>query len=425
MRLRLAVLASLLTVLVAVVGPGGASAAPRHNHGLTINAVPRHIIAGEGVLIYGRLQGGDSAHQLIRLYHRIAPRSFYSLVGTTHTDAQGYFEFVRAEGVVDTNRAWFVRGPDRTHSRTVYERVDSLVSLAAGDTSPSTLQRVMFTGHVFPNHRFQRVLLQEQVGSDDWRTIKTGFTGGGSNFFISYRWRTPGNHVVRAVFRGDRRNTRGSSDVVELTIQQKQITGFTITSSQQRIVYGSSAKIAGVLDQPGATTPDGGIPVTLMARLPGQSRWQAVTDTKTATDGSYSFQVTPGANTFYRVQVTLSAHRHTAVLFEGVRDQLSASASATTGTSGSTVSFTGTVLPGHSGDVVYLQRLGKDGDWHTVAPAPTNGSGAYSIPWTLGDPGTDTFRTRVLASRLNLGAWSSPTAITITAPPAQSLTPAS
>ena len=57
MRLRLAVLASLLAALPAAVAPAVASAAPKHNHDLTIRAVPSHIMAGEPVLIYGHLAG--------------------------------------------------------------------------------------------------------------------------------------------------------------------------------------------------------------------------------------------------------------------------------------------------------------------------------------------------------------------------------
>ena len=56
MRPRLVALASLLAAVVAVVAPAVTNAAPRHNHGLTINATPNPILAGEGVLIYGRLE---------------------------------------------------------------------------------------------------------------------------------------------------------------------------------------------------------------------------------------------------------------------------------------------------------------------------------------------------------------------------------
>ena len=55
MRLRFTVLASIVTALMALAIPGVGNAAPKHNRGLTINATPNPILAGEGVLIYGQL----------------------------------------------------------------------------------------------------------------------------------------------------------------------------------------------------------------------------------------------------------------------------------------------------------------------------------------------------------------------------------
>lgn len=427
MRLRSTALASLLTALVTFAVPSAVNAAPRHNRGLTINAVPHHIMAGEGVLIYGQLKGPNPAHQAIRLFHHINPFPGYALVGTTVTDANGFYQFTRQEGVVDTNRSWFVRGPDKSHSRTVFERVDALVSLGTTNTTFDTLHPVVFFGRVFPNHPFERVLLEQRVSGDDWRVLTSGFTGGGSNFRIVYRFKVPGSRDLRAVFVGDSRNLRGFSDPLTVDVQQAQIAGFTITSYAPVIDYGHSAVISGVLDAAGTTTAASGVPVTLFARTPSQA-WQGVANGTTGPDGRYSFPaVSPQSNTLYVVRVTLAPHRHSAYLFEGVRDVVSASPSATTSTVGSAITFTGQVTPSRlAGDVVYLQRLGKDGDWHTVKVALTNGAGAYSLAWTLGDVGTDTFRVRALGDRLNFGGVSAPMSIMVNpASSPQALAPAS
>jgi hypothetical protein len=189
------------------------------------------------------------------------------------------------------------------------------------------------------------------------------------------------------------------------------------------INYGTSSTIAGVLDGAGTTTPTAGVPVTLLARTAGQRAWQSVASTTTGTDGSYRFTVTPTNNTYYRVRMTMSPVRHSATLFQGVRAAVTTVSSAATAPSGSTVTFTGNVLPtGDAGGPVYLQRLGRDGDWHTVAVAFTNAASGYSISWTLGDTGTQVFRTRVLGSRLNLGGASPRTTITVT-PPAATTNP--
>ena len=88
MRLRFAVLALLSSALVSIAVPAGALAhGPRHNHGLTIAATPNPIISGEGVLIYGQLNGSNHSGQTIYLYHRVNPAHSFTLIGTT-TDAR-------------------------------------------------------------------------------------------------------------------------------------------------------------------------------------------------------------------------------------------------------------------------------------------------------------------------------------------------
>jgi hypothetical protein len=73
MPLRLAVPASLIVALGLTIAAGVVSAAPHHNHGLTINATPNPIIAGEAVLIYGQLHGSHPGGQKIVLHHRVNP----------------------------------------------------------------------------------------------------------------------------------------------------------------------------------------------------------------------------------------------------------------------------------------------------------------------------------------------------------------
>ena len=158
-------------------------------------------------------------------------------MASTQTDRFGFYEFVNAS--VQTNRDWFVTGPGRSFSRIAHEQVAAQVTLTANPTSADTRQEVTFSGQVTPGHAFQRVLLQEQVGSsDDWRTIATGLLGPGSAYTIQHRWRTPGEHDVRVVLPADARNIRSLSDAVQVTIQQAQVTGFTINSSAPVTPYG-------------------------------------------------------------------------------------------------------------------------------------------------------------------------------------------
>jgi hypothetical protein len=425
MRLRLAVLATLVTTLAAGAVSSVATAAPRHNRGLTIDAVPNPIDAGEGVIIYGYLHTAPVGGQTIILYHHLAGSGLgYTKIGQTTTDSRGFYEFTRAEDVVMTNRSWFVReqGIHQIHSRTVFERVSALVSLTASATTAVTGQPVTFTGSVTPNHAFERVILQEQTNSGNWRDLKSGRLDAGSNYSIAYAWRFAGDHTVRVLFGSDVRNIAGTANPVTVAVQQKQVPGFTITSSDQLISYGQSVAISGVLDEPSATTtPETSTAVTLWARNAYQSQFTPVADTATGPDGSYTFPLqTPTYNTVYQVRTTLAPHRHSATLFEGVQDVLTLTPSSTTSEVGGHVTFTGTVLPDKAGHVIYLQRLGADGGWHNEEVRLVTNASTFQFGWTFGKAGTYQFRARITGDRGNVGGASAP--VTITVSPAVSTT---
>jgi hypothetical protein len=429
MRPRFTVLALLVSALALVAVPAAASAhGPRHNHGLTINATPNPTIAGQAVLIYGQLNGTDSGGQRIFLYHHVAGTPGYSLIGSTKTLSNGFYDFPRVEGVVTTNRSWFATAPKyfRVHSRTVYERVAPLVSLAQSAMTTDTGTPVQFTGNVFPNHAGERVYLQEQAasGADVWHTLKVGrLVGPGSKFTIDYRFRVPGDYVLRALFRRDNRNIAAASDTLTEDVQQKQIPDFTINSSSPIISYGGSATISGVLDLPGTTTPDPNVYVTLWGHT-YTGQWHTIgLPTMTGNDGSYSFTESPGTNTIYQVRTTFRPPkiRHTAVLFEGVQDVVSIQASSYNVMVGQKVLFNGVVSPDKAGHVIYLQALGADGHWHTVEVSVVHPNSTYQFGWTFGNPGTKEFRAKIPGGPYDLGGASMTQTINVTLPPASSL----
>lgn len=419
MRLRLAVPAALLVALVVAALPAVGSAAPKHNHGLTINATPNPIVTGDPVLIYGQLNVTNPGNRLIVLFHRVNPSKHFSPVQSTRTNALGFYEFPRADGVVTTNRNWYVLGPAGTHSRTVHERVAPELTLA-GPLTGDTNHRLIFTGHVSPNHAGERVILQAQSGlnGDDWRQIDRGRIGLGSNYSISHRFVQPGERELRVLFRGDARNIRGVSPTITVAIQQTQNRSFTINTSAQNIDEGSSVTIFGVLHAKGSsTTPLGGQTVQLWGHQARAAYAPLATTTTDPTTGAYSFTQAPIHNEVYQVRTVTAPVRRTAQLFEGVRDVVTISASPTTADVGQKVTFTGTVMPQKVGHVIDLQRLGADGDWHTVKesrlfPGSTAGSSAYSISWTLGYPGSKVFRTMVPGGDFNTSGHSPPVTVT-------------
>jgi hypothetical protein len=416
MRLRSIVLATALVAFAPAAIPGAGAAAPSHNRGLTIHAVPNSIIAGEGVLIYGRLRGPGHGDQVIRLYHRLNPFP----IGTTHTNSAGYYEFIRAEGIVTTNRSWYTRGPLFTHSRTVHERVEALVSLAASSPSVTTRHPITFSGHLTPDHTGEAVVLQAQKGSTDhWTTLKRGSIGPGSNYQIPFAFRTPGAFDVRVLFRGDRRNIRADSDPVPVTIQQTEVPDFTIFQTSEPIVStGSPDTIFGTLFEAGTTTREPNTMVSLFARVPQGGPFKEVTSTMTGSDGSYQFDKLESAiNQLYEVRTTFPPARHTAVLFEGVRDAVTISSSSPTSTVGGHITFTGSVSPDTAGHSIYLQRFGKDNNWHTVETRFVNAASTFEFGWTFWTAGAEEFRAKITGVPANVGGASPPVTIAVTLAP--------
>jgi hypothetical protein len=419
MRLRLTVLACALATGAFTAVPGIASAHPVHNRGLTIHAVPHTIIAGEAVLIYGQLKGPAHANQVITLYHRINPNPAFTVIGTTRTDARGQYEFTRPDGIVDSNRSWFVRGPGLTHSRTVHEHVAALVSLTASSTTGTTRHPLVFSGHVTPDHAGSVVVLQQQRGSsDDWRTVERTAVGTGSNYQFSHAWRVPGSYNVRVRFRRDARNTAAASDPVSVVIQQTEVPDFTINTSDPIVANGTPVTISGVLDQPGTTIPEPATGVSLFERTPGgPSPWHEVTTATTGADGSYAFaNVSSATNELYQVRTTFAPHRASAALFEGVQDVVTMQASSSTSTVGGHITFSGTVSPDKSGHVIYLERLGVDNDWHVVEVRFVTSGSTFQFGWTFGTAGTKDFRARIVGGPANVGGASPVVPVVVSLP---------
>jgi hypothetical protein len=427
MRPRFAV-PSLLAVLVAIAIPSTAVAHPVHNRGLTIGVTPNPITAGESVLIYGKLEGPTVSDQTITLYHRVNPQVGYSVVSRTTTSSTGFYEFVRADGVVMSNREWFVRGPALTHSRTIHERVQALVSLSSNVSSTDTSTPVTFTGSVSPTHIGQRVLLQVPANEDNgWRTFATGVINGQSQFTISHRFRFPNVNTVRALLPADTRNAASVSDSLTVSVQQSQVAGFSIASSSPVIPEGQTATISGILDQPGSNVVEANAAVTLFGHTPGQPN-TAIAATTTGSNGSYKFAPQmPTENTVYQVVTTAAPARSSALLYEGVADVLTLSATPTAPLIGAPVTFTGSVSPDKAGEYIYLQRQQPNGDWYDVGVHVIPVGGSYSFTRVFGAAGSHEFRTRIYGDGDNVGGASAPVAINVgsVVAPTSTLPPAS
>ena len=423
MRSRMPVLASACVTAAAMAVPSIAGAAPIHNRALSIHATPDHVVAGEPVLIYGRLQGRHDADQEITLYHRINPATQFTVISRTRTNAAGEYDFTRAEGIVESNRSWFVRGPVFTHSQTIHERVAAEVTINASAVSATTRHPVTFTGQVTPDHAGSRVLLQVQSGDGNvWHTVKSGRVGSGSSYSIAYAWRTPGSRNVRVAFVGDSRNTAAQSDPTTVVIQQRQAPYFTIDSSDPVVANGSPATITGTLDQPHTSTVSPNVEVGLYSEVPGSGPATLAQTTTTSASGTYSFTVQGDTNELYQARtINTSTPQATAELFQGVQDTVTMTTNSASSMVGGTVTFSGSVAPSKAGHVVYLEKLGGDGRWHIVQTSTISASSTFAFNWTFGTSGTKQFRARVVGGPVNVGGASTPVTETVALPPVSQL----
>jgi hypothetical protein len=424
MRRRNCARAALLCALAATAAvPATASAAPRHDDGLTIASTPNDIVAGTGVLIYGQLKGSDVADQTIHLYHRIAPAANFTIISTTKTDQDGFYEFTRADGVVITNRDWFAEGPSATHSKTIRERVSSTLTLNESTGATTTGTKVLFSGTVYPAHTGQEVLIQEQDSTfgSGWKTIAEGRTNAASSFTIAKAVRDAGDYTLRAYLPADARNIAGSSDSTTLEVQQTQNPSFTINSSNPAVITGSPVTISGTEYLKGSSTvPDPAQTVSLYAKSVNGS-FKEVSSTTTGADGSYSFSETPSNNSVYKV---LGSDAKSANLYEAVTDTVSLTAGGSSTTVGSALSFTGTVSPDHTGHSIYLQIQTARGGWQDVDATQVGSGSNYAFSYRFGEPGTYTVRTRIFGGPENVGAGSTPVTITVSGYAAASTLPA-
>ena len=415
---------------------------------VNINVAPRQITAGDPVTIFGRLLCSGRRHgeagQAVKLYHHVAGSFGYSYVQSTRTDAHGFYEFTRADGVVDSNRSWFVAARG-THSFAKRIRVAAQVAVS-GPTEGTQLltghpNAVTFTGTVSPADVGARVILQRQDAAtgSEWRRIDRGFVQPGGTFSIPHTFIVPGDANVRALVRSEGRNIPSASNVLEYEISQAQNPALTIMASADPIQFGQSVTLTGTLAGAGGANQ----PIELMARTRLQNAFVPVAMLSTDASGNYAFPAqSPVNSTFYKV-ATLNplcalappgVHAckallnngpvTSAVLYEGVRDVLSAQVSATAVQAGNQLTFTGTVAPSHPGHIIYLERQNaNNSSFHVVEVALVNPDSTYSIAHRVYDPGTKIFRVYIPGGPENQGAAGQPFTIQVTPAPAAALMP--
>jgi len=447
---------SLIPAIVAVISsfalvPASALAhkhASRNGRCEISLSAPTQIAAGEEVLAFGRLRcvnPANEAHQEVRLFHHVWGTPGFTYVQHVTTDAAGFYAIARADGVVETNRSWYVRARGaRSVTRRI--RVSAQVTLsgpAEGQLLTGFPNRVTFTGTVSPADIGARVILQRQnsLTGNEWHRIDSSVvepSGTSGAFTIVHRFIVSGDANIRVLVRSEGRNVPSESNVLAYSISQAQNTALTIQSSADPIAFGESATISGKV------TAGGEQPVTLLARTAHQHGFAPVAQSTTDAAREYSFPAqAPVNSTFYKVigakrpcNIAASGPRHlkppackfdgvsSAVLYEGVKDVLTAQASPTTVQAGQIVTFSGTISPDHTGHVVYLERQNAQAPgFHVIQVWFVGAGSAYAIPHRFYEPGTKLVRVYVPGGPENQGAASAPFSITVTPAPASTLMP--
>jgi hypothetical protein len=339
------------------------------------------------------------------------------------------------------NRQFYVRSHG-ARSATKHVWVAAQVTLAGpteGQLLTGSPNRVTFTGTVSPADAGARVILQRQNATtgNDWHHIDSGVVDAAGNFSIVHSFIVPGDANIRVLVRSQRRNIPSVSNVLAYSISQAQNPALTIQASADPIAFGETVTISGKL-------ASGAGPVTLLARTRHQHGFARVAQISTNSAGEYSFAPqTPVNSTFYRVESTeqgcpasspgraecefLRVNRLvSAVLYEGVKDVLTAQVSATTIQAGQSVVFSGAVSPDHTGHVIYLERQNAHGTgFHVIQVAFVGAGSTYSIVHQLYVPGTKMLRVYIPGGPENQGAASSPFTIQVTPAAASTLMPES
>jgi hypothetical protein len=403
---------ALAAVALGALVPAAASAA--RGYRISFAVAPDPDVSGDPLTMVGTVsnsRGLPVQGVRLELYHRVNPVPFFSPVQHTRTGPGGFYEIDRAEGVVVSNREWFIVALGRRNqvlasSRVVRERVFAALTLSASANNVETGQPVLFSGTVSPRHVGERVLLERQVGQngDSWHRIGDGSIEANGSFSISHTFRRPseaGPATIRVEFPADIRNIRSFSEPVEITIHQAENPNLTLSPSTPTIVVGESVTLSGKLVKAVKGEVSKQI-ATLYARVAGQA-YKPVATTTTAADGSFSFVQVPAYNTAYEVK---AGGETSAIVFEGVHDTITATASASSGSVGQVITISGLVIPSHVGHIVYLQLRNAAGHYQTIQVAFVGAGSTYTFSHQLQSAGVKNYRVYIPGGPYDLGAAS-------------------
>jgi hypothetical protein len=415
-----------MAVALALLAPSAALAHRHRFHGfcrIDMQVAPHHITAGEPIVIFGRLHcpGGGESGQTVQLFQHLTSQPGFTYVESATTGTGGYYELSQPAGAVETNRAYFVLSGN-ARSRTERVHVGAQVTLS-GPTEGSQLltgkpNEVTFTGTVKPADAGAEVVLQRQDAENgqSWHRIGATTLSTEGTYTLPHVFIVPGDANIRVLVRSEDRNVPSTSNVIAYEISQAQNSALTLEASANPIVIGQSVTLIGKLAGASAGTP-----VQLLAHTRHGGHFTAITQASTNAAGEYTMPAqTPLNSTFYEVK---GGGQTSAVLFEGVRDVITAQPSASSVPQGQPLSVTGTVTPDQAGHVVYLQAQSRSGQFHTIEIGYLGATSTYLLEHRFYFVGPRVLRVYIPGGPENEGAASPTFTIGVTPAPLPSLTP--
>jgi len=181
------------------------------------------------------------------------------------------------------------------------------------------------------------------------------------------------------------------------------------------IIYGDQVTLATRLSDEQTTTGVGNEQVNLFARRAGTAGELGAGTVTTAAGGGGAFTLAPAATTTYRTSFPGSDTYGTASspqVTVSVRPTVTGRLQASSVTKSQSMVVTGSVVPNHHGQRVYLQRQ-TNGTWKGVATAVLTNASAYSLK--AKPPATGSFSYRVVkrADADHTSATSATLAVTV------------
>jgi hypothetical protein len=189
---------------------------PRGQAGaLSLSATPNTVRFGRSVTLTGRLTGRNNTGRTVTLLEDSFPFDHLTNVGSSSTDGQGNYSFVRSP---TANTSYQTR-QGGVESPTITVAVRPRVSLRFGDRTPAAGKRVRVSGRVCPEHDGGSLQIQRRKAPKRWRTVaRVVMADAGTCSSYARRVRVRRDGAYRTFFAGDSDHAAARSRVRRIDV---------------------------------------------------------------------------------------------------------------------------------------------------------------------------------------------------------------